>query len=111
MTKIFPKFGRKTAADEVVHQIHELRRHGKLPDINQREEEEIADAIKEAFPSDKYIDTYQLYNKVFKPLGYKTGDLLDPQEIESVGSKIGLKESDINNFRAKHSLPDEDDEK
>lgn len=104
MKKIFPKFGRKTAADEVIHQIHELRRHGKLKDINQREEEEIAVAIKSKFSTDKFIDTYRLYHEVFRPLGYKTGDLLDPKEIEEVGEGIGLKEADLDDFRNKHSL-------
>lgn len=110
MAKIFPKFGRKTAAEEVIHQIHELRRHGKLPSINQREEEEIAEAIRKEFPNDKFVDTYQLYNRVFKPLGYKTGDLLEPEEIEEAGKGVGLKEEDLENFRNKHGLKENEED-
>lgn len=108
MKKIFPKFGRKTAADEVIYQIHYLRMHGKLKDINQREEKEIADAIRSKFPTDKFIDTFRLYKEVFKPLGYKTGDLLEPEEIEEVGGSVGLREADLDSFRDRHSLPHSD---
>jgi hypothetical protein len=104
MTKIFPKFWRKTAADEVIHQIHELRRRGKLNNINPQEEKELGDAIKSKFPNDRFIDTRRLYKEVFKPLGHKNGDLLDPKEIAEVGEKIGLKEDDLDNFRDKHGL-------
>ncbi len=110
MRKIFPKFGRKTAADEVVHQIRELIRHGKLKDINPREEAELADAIRSKFPNDKFIDTFRLYRDVFKPLGYKDGDLLNPEEIEEVGEKIGLEKEDMSSFRSKHSLSNKDED-
>lgn len=104
MPKIYAKSWRKTAADEVIYRIHELRRHGKLKDINPREEQEIAEAIRSKFPTQTSIDTYQLYKYVFKPLGYKEGDLLEPEEIEEVGGSIGLKESDMESFRNQHGL-------
>lgn len=110
MAKIFPKRERKTGAEEVIYMIHELRRHGKLPSINQREEEEVAEAIRKEFPTDKFIDTYQLYNRVFKPLGYKIGDLLEPEEIEEVGKSIGLKEDNLRSFRNKHGLEENEED-
>lgn len=104
MAKFFASGYLDTAAKAVNFKIRELHRHGKLPNIDQRELREIADAISEAFPTEKTVDSYQLYQKVFKRLGYKEGDLLNPEEIKEVMKKTNPRKTDLKDFSGRHNL-------
>lgn len=91
MRKIIGKFGR-SAAKQIFRDVHQLRIHGKLPNINSAEEKQIIEKTKEVFGDSPSFTEYEFEKKVLNPLRIRKNDFLSHNEVDQIDKGLNLKD-------------------